>query len=341
MLKFLLDTQFIIVVFVCISFGLSGCSNLPSKKELPVIGTVNVPFAGNAKDVPATIINQEKRFEKLPVPSSGIITVQEGDTLFGLANRYDVTPFKIISENRLEAPFKLKVGQVLKLVPRNTHLVRLGDSLFSIAKQYSVNQFNIAQLNALEEPYELQSGQILQLPETKDLSVFLMQTPNDQVLATKTESVTSSVLQAKPILAATPVKKFFVAPKLDAGDAFNWPLSGQVIKRFGPAERGVHNDGVDIAANLGENVKTTAPGTVAYVGTGLKSFGNLILVKHDGGLISAYAHLSEVLVREGDVLNSSQIIGKVGQTGRVKAPTLHFEIRQNRTPIDPSSVIKL
>ena len=101
---------------------------------LPVTERVDVPFASKARNLPATIINQQKRFEKLPVPSSGFITVGEGDTLFVLANRYDVTPFKIISENKLEAPFKLMVGQVLKLVPRNTHLVRLGDSLFSIAE---------------------------------------------------------------------------------------------------------------------------------------------------------------------------------------------------------------
>ncbi len=131
-----------------------------------------------------------------------------------------------------------------------------------------------------------------------------------------------------------------MAPKLAAGDSFNWPLSGQIIKPFGLAERGVHNDGVDIAASFGSDIQTTAPGTVAYIGTGLKSFGTLILVKHDGGIISAYAHLSEVLVNEGDVLSSGQIIGRVGQTGRVGSPTLHFEIRQNRTPIDPASVIK-
>ena len=340
MLKLLLDTPFIIGVSFCILVGLSGCSNLPAEREFPVIGTVSVPFASKAKSSPATVINQQQRFEKLPVPSSGFITVKEGDTVFGLANRYDVTPFKIISENKLEAPFKLISGQVLKLVPRNTHSVRLGDNLFSIAKQYSVNQFDIAQLNALEEPYELQSGQILQLPEAKDFSVFLRQTPDDAVFAREAQAGASSVPQAEPVLTAAPVKKFFVAPKLGAGDAFNWPLSGQLINRFGPAERGIHNDGVDIAAALGTDVKTTAPGTVAYIGTRLKSFGTLILVKHDGGVISAYAHLSDVVVQEGDILSSGQVIGKVGQTGRVEAPTLHFEIRQNRTPIDPSTVIK-
>ncbi len=183
MLKLLLDTPFITGVSFCTLVGLSGCSNLPAEREFPVIGTVSVPFASKAKSSPATVINQQQRFGKLPVPSSGFITVTEGDTVFGLANRYDITPFKIISENKLKETFKLISGQVLKLVPRNTHSVRLGDSLFSIAKQYSVNQFDIAQLNALKEPYELQSGQILQLPEAKDFSVFLSQIPDDAVLA--------------------------------------------------------------------------------------------------------------------------------------------------------------
>ena len=340
MLKFLLDTPFIIGVSFCVLVKLSGCSNPAIEKEFPVVGTISAPFASKAKISPATVINQQQRFEKLPVPSSGFIIVQEGDTVFEIANRYDVTPFKIISENKLETPLKLIAGQVLKLVPRNSHMVRLGDSLFSIAKQYSVNQFDIAQLNALEEPYELQSGQILQLPEAKNFSVFLMQKPDNEVFARKSQPAKSSVPKVDSVLSTTPVKKFFVAPKLGAGDAFNWPLSGEVVNHFGPAERGIHNDGIDIIANLGADVKTTAPGTVAYIGTGLKSFGTLILVKHYGGVISAYAHLSDVFVEEGDILSSGQVIGKVGQTGRVETPTLHFEIRQNRTPIDPSSVIK-
>lgn len=340
MLKLLLDNSLIIGVSFYIMLGLTSCSNLPVEKEFPLIGKVSVPFASEPRATPATVINRQDRFKKLLVPASGFITVEEGDTIFSLANRYDVTPYSIIFHNKLNAPFELVSGQVLKLIPRNTHTVRLGDSLFSIAKQYSVNQFEIAQINELEEPYELQSGQIIQLPDVKDFSVFLIPIPDGQVLATESQPGTSSIRQPELKVPKEPIKQFFVAPNLSPGDSFNWPLSGEIVNRFGPAERGIHNDGIDISASFGTDVQTTAPGTVAYVGFGLKSFGTLILVKHNGGVISAYAHLSEVLVKEGDILNSGQIIGKVGQTGRVEFPTLHFEIRQNRTPIDPISIIK-
>ncbi|MGB1934277.1 MAG: murein hydrolase activator EnvC family protein, partial [Candidatus Puniceispirillaceae bacterium] len=113
----------------------------------------------------------------------------------------------------------------------------------------------------------------------------------------------------------------------------------EVIAEFGPMAKGVHNDGVNIQANEGTIVVTSAPGTVAFVGTGLKSFGNLVLVKHEGGYITAYAHLSDILVKEGDVLTVGTNIGQVGMTGRVDSPQLHFEVRQSRTPINPRDII--
>lgn len=340
MINFMLKYFFIISIYFSLLVSFYGCGNLSTEKEYPLIGTINVPFGNLEEKEPAIVISRQDRFKKMPVPASGFITVQKGDTLYSIVNRYDVTPYKLISENNLKVPFELSEGQLLKVVPRNIHIVRLGDSLFSISKQYSVNQFEIAQLNELGEPYELQVGQILQLPESKDFSVFLLETPEKQALAIEIEPENTAIIPNDENLESTAENKFFVAPKLLSGDAFNWPLSGQIINSFGPAERGIHNDGIDIAANFGADIQTTAPGTVAYIGTGLKSFGTLILVKHDGGIISAYAHLSEVLVNEGDILSSGQIIGKVGQTGRVKTPTLHFEIRQNRTPIDPESIIK-
>ena len=108
---------------------------------------------------------------------------------------------------------------------------------------------------------------------------------------------------------------------------------------FGPAERGVHHDGVKISAPFGALVTTSAPGTVAFVGTELKRFGTLVLVKHEGGYITAYAHLDVLSVKEGDVLSNGTVIGKVGTTGYVDTPQLHFEIRKSRTPINPRELI--
>ena len=96
---------------------------------------------------------------------------------------------------------------------------------------------------------------------------------------------------------------------------------------------------MNIAANMGAPVTVSATGTVACVGDNIKNFGKLVLVKHDGGIITAYAHLDSILVREGDVLAAGDAIGNVGATGRVSRPQLHFEIRKSRQPIDPRSLI--
>ena len=96
---------------------------------------------------------------------------------------------------------------------------------------------------------------------------------------------------------------------------------------------------MNIAANMGAPVVVSANGTVAFVGDNIKNFGKLVLVKHDGGIITAYAHLDSISVNEGDVLAAGDTIGSVGSTGRVGRPQLHFEIRKSRQPIDPRNLI--
>ena len=119
-------------------------------------------------------------------------------------------------------------------------------------------------------------------------------------------------------------RKKFVAPSF-GHSGFTWPVKGEVIVEFGPAARGVYNDGVNILAESGRPVTVSANGTVAFVGNNIKNFGKLVLVKHDGGYMTAYAHLGEILVSEGDVLTTGDTIGSIGSTGRVDTPQLHFD----------------
>jgi len=168
----------------------------------------------------------------------------------------------------------------------------------------------------------------LQLPMSLDFSVLDSGVP---------DGASPAVAVAVPTQPSQPRKKF-VAPKLGAG-GFSWPVEGEIITEFGPSARGVHNDGVNIAADMGAPVTVSANGTVAFVGDNIKNFGKLVLVKHDGGIITAYAHLDSISVSEGDVLAAGDSIGNVGATGRVDRPQLHFEIRKSRQPIDPRSLI--
>ena len=115
----------------------------------------------------------------------------------------------------------------------------------------------------------------------------------------------------------------------------SWPVSGTILSEFGPKSGGLHNDGINIAAAKGTAVRAADEGTVAYAGNELKGFGNLVLVRHADGWMTAYAHLDRMDVDRGAPVKRGQIIGTVGATGNVRAPQLHFELRRGSRAVDP------
>ena len=121
--------------------------------------------------------------------------------------------------------------------------------------------------------------------------------------------------------------------------AFVWPVQGKVIGAFGSSNEGLKNDGINIAAPSGAPVVAAADGTIAYAGNELRGFGNMILIRHDGGYVTAYAHNASLLVKKGDKVKRGQTIARVGQTGAVFGPQLHFEIRKGTQPVDPMSFL--
>ncbi|MGB2534235.1 MAG: peptidoglycan DD-metalloendopeptidase family protein [Candidatus Puniceispirillum sp.] len=286
---------------------------------------------------PAPVVTAPLRVAVETLPASGIITVRDNDNLYAIATRYRVTPQSIIMQNNLIAPFTLRPGQQLKLKPTRYHIVKPGDSLLTISQRYAVSQFQLVELNNLPEPYNLTVGQRLQLPLSQDFSILDTGLPKGIATAGSAQQPAASSTTTVQTAAHSIPRKKFVAPTGDG--AFIWPVQGEVIAEFGPAARGVRNDGVNIAAAQGDIVSAASKGRVAFVGTEVKSFGTLVLVKHDGGIISAYAHLDTVTVKEGDIVDTGQSIGTVGQTGRVDTPQLHFEIRKARQPIDPRLII--
>ena len=121
--------------------------------------------------------------------------------------------------------------------------------------------------------------------------------------------------------------------------AFAWPASGKVISSFGTTTNGERNDGINIATPMGTPIHAAASGTVSYSGDELKDYGNLLLIKHPGGYVTAYAHADQLLVRSGDTVTKGQVIGYAGRTGDVSTPQLHFEIRHGTTPVNPGSYL--
>ncbi|HKS89626.1 MAG TPA: M23 family metallopeptidase, partial [Stellaceae bacterium] len=118
-------------------------------------------------------------------------------------------------------------------------------------------------------------------------------------------------------------------------ERFGWPVHGRIVEGYGKAPGGTRNDGINIAAPQGTPVKAIDDGTVAYAGNELRGYGTLVLIKHSGGWISAYAHCEDLHVKKGDRVNRGQVIAKVGATGGVSQPQLHFELRRGKEPVDP------
>ena len=165
------------------------------------------------------------------------------------------------------------------------------------------------------------------------------------------------VLNAAPA-AATSADKVALAPTATANDAapiaagaaaaapgsgsvalsgkLRWPAQGKIISGFGQRTDGTHNDGINLAVPMGTDIHAAEEGTVAYSGSELKGYGNLILLRHDNGWVTAYAHSDELLVKRGDRVKRGQVIAKAGKSGSVDQPQVHFEVRQGQKPVDPT-----
>jgi murein DD-endopeptidase MepM/ murein hydrolase activator NlpD len=147
---------------------------------------------------------------------------------------------------------------------------------------------------------------------------------------------TAHVAKEEPKTTETAVK---AAEPSGAMPSFRWPARGRVIAGFGSKPNGAQNDGINLAVPEGTPIKAADDGVVAYAGNELKGYGNLVLIRHSNGYVSAYAHASELLVKRGDTIRRGQVIAHAGQTGNVTSPQLHFEIRKGSTPVDPTQFL--
>jgi murein DD-endopeptidase MepM/ murein hydrolase activator NlpD len=161
------------------------------------------------------------------------------------------------------------------------------------------------------------------------------------VPAANTKIAAAVPQQSARLAQANPPPEEVEPPAAKPGEAtgalptFRWPVRGKVITGYGAKTNGKSNDGINLAVPEGTPVKAAEDGVVAYSGNELKGYGNLILVRHSNGYVTAYAHASELMVKRGDTIKRGQIIAKSGQSGEVGSPQLHFEIRKGSQPVDP------
>ena len=267
------------------------------------------------------------------------VEVQKGDTLYSISKKYKVPLRGIIEENNLSAPYSLKVGQVLSFPVKKTYVVEKGDTLYSISKKHDVDVLTLSKLNDLSTPYALNIGQILEVPDTISADNSSGTTSSFSFRKNSNTSNKNTVKNtkqvSKKIAKNTPRKTVSTYRK----SKFMWPVNGTVVSNFGTVGKGLRNDGINIKAALGTNVKAADQGIVAYAGNELKGFGNLVLIKHSDGYITAYAHVDKMYVKKGQKVIRGEKIATVGNTGSVKTPQLHFEVRAGKKAVNPKSYL--
>lgn len=276
--------------------------------------------------------------------SKRTIQVQRGDTLYDISRRYSVNMRALIETNGLQPPYALDSGKTVFLPPSNVHVVLRGETLYSVSRRYNVDTRSLALLNNMSRPWTVWPGDELLLPPlARDQSRSSQPVvagigpapPAPSVKPPGPKAVSAPAIADKPPVQPPP-KATRIAETPDVPGDFIWPVSGQVLKAFGVGSDGLRNDGVNIAVDKGAQVKASADGEVVYAGSELSGFGNLILIRHAGGWVSAYAHSESVLVKEGELVRQGQPIASAGATGNASVPQVHFELRKGREPVDPS-----
>ncbi len=253
------------------------------------------------------------------------IKVQKGDTLFSLSEKYQIALKPLIRENNLKEPYALRVGQTLELPPPLHYRVRKGDTLYSVSRHFAIDYRSLALINGIDEPYAINPDDMLVLPALAHAQSGGWKAANPRPTASSSPSKGGAAPAKAPNRPKAPSKT----------STFAWPVKGKILSGFGAKPGGTRNDGINIAAANGTPVRAAGAGTVVYAGAELKSFGNLILLRHPNGWVSAYAHNRRLLVKEGANVKAGDTIAEVGSTGSVDVPQLHFETRRGRQPVDP------
>lgn len=236
---------------------------------------------------------------------------------------------------------------------KNYIIVSKGDTLTKIARKYNININKLAALNNIDSNYKVKLGQkllinrnyndIVEIPKESQRTENKYNPYEDKV---KIKQLEPALTKAEPnrvkeqvvILPAKPSKEVVDQPITivkTKDSKYIWPVKGKIISGFGPAANGTKNDGINIEATFESEVKATADGIIAYSGNGLKGYGNLVIIKHNDNVLSAYAHMNDLLFSKGDKISQGQVIGHVGSSGDVSVPQLHFAFRIDKKPANP------
>ncbi len=225
-----------------------------------------------------------------------------------------------------------------------THKVRKGETLYAIAWRYQLNYRDLSRWNSIPSPYTIYPGQyvVLQPPgrtsSTDGQETSLLRLPEpppkqrETASAPQTTAKRTTPQTAKKTTRPLPTVAAETPQRSRPAGTWLWPTAGKVVKQFDGREK--RSLGVDIAGNEGQKIRATAGGRVVYSGSGIPTYGRLIIVKHDAAYLSAYAHNRKLLVSEGAEVRAGQVIAEMGRDDDNRQ-ILHFEIRKNGKPVNP------
>ncbi len=258
--------------------------------------------------------------------AGGYHTVQSGESLSGIAARYGLSSRDLQAANGIEDRNAIRIGQRLRIPAAGST---------SVASSAATSQPMPPAIT--ENASTTKPTVVASLPPRKPAPPKAEATPaaTQRVAALDPDPVTTGSVRATASDDSDSGSMATGSQAAKGGPSFRWPVRGRVISGFGDKPNGERNDGINLAVPEGTSVKAAEDGVVIYSGNELKGYGNLVLVRHSGGWVTAYGHNSELIVRRGDTVRRGEIIARAGATGTVSQPQVHFELRQGSRPVDP------
>ncbi len=272
---------------------------------------------------------------RLTLPPPQTYRVRPGDTIGLIARTFDIPPDALIATN---GP-KIQAGQ-------NIRLPRLALQQNNASLPPDSSEISAPFESIIQAPTNFTSSPGRPSVQVASLGPIHINTPSSitglgdaPILPGQKPNLTTQSPSSAPSTTITSTPAWSIDPGPVGRDGFSRPVQGPIVSTYGPKSGGLYNEGVNIAAPKGAPVRAAQSGTVVYVGDAVDGYGNLVLIKHAGGYITAYAHMDKILVKDHQQVQQGQVIGTVGTTGNVSRAQLHFEIRKGRDSINPMKYI--
>jgi murein DD-endopeptidase MepM/ murein hydrolase activator NlpD len=334
-----------------IAAGAAGCSDATRFNENPYSSRPNEVTGSVQQGTGAPVSRVQS--SQLPPPTTGTSTGG-----YGVADPVVTGAVQGQPKSAHLPPPRTQHASKAQSTQPSIHTVAPGETLIKISRMYDRPLAAVARINNIPPHTKINIGDRIIIPGSRSAAAPKKDAPkvaqakplspppkvqaaaksNPKATVARADT-TESVGVAQSSSNAEPAPANPVRAAKDGAPSFRWPAKGRVIAGFGPRTNGQQNDGINLAVPEGTPVKAAEDGVVAYAGNELKGYGNLVLVRHANGYVTAYAHAREVLVKRGDQIKRGQIIARSGQTGNVDAPQLHFEIRKGPTPLDPMPLL--